>query len=302
MSYPYLGDLIKDLTGINLPLPLPMFGLMVAAAFLTAIWVSRLEVQRLYEMGRIGLITRKTKNKDGQYVETSVLPSEIVSDLGIVTLIAGLLGARIFHLMEHPHEFITDPLPMIFSRGGFTIFGGLIIGTLAGVYFVKKNGLPIPALCDAVAPAMMLGYAIGRIGCQISGDGDWGIAADLALKPDWLPSWFWAQTYDNNIVGELIASPGVYPTPVYEILMGLFGFVILWAFRKHPFRPGWLFALYLFLCGLERFSIEQIRINPVTTFFGIHATQAEIISVALMFLGILGMTKLSRLSNTSRSS
>jgi len=110
----------------------------------------------------------------------------------------------------------------------------------------------------------------------------------MALKPAWLPAWFWAQTYDHNIFGATIAFPGVYPTPFYETLMGLACFALLWALRRHPFRMGWLFSVYLVLAGAERLLIEQIRINPVFAFAGVHATQAEAISAILIVLGLAG--------------
>jgi len=141
---------------------------------------------------------------------------------------------------------------------------------------------------DAAAPAMMLGYAIGRIGCQVSGDGDWGSAANLAQKPDWLPLWTWAQTYDNNVVGAVIAAPGVYPTPMYEALMAFACFAVLWALRRHGRAPGWLFSVYMLLAGAERLLIEQIRINPVLDFGAIHATQAEMIAALLILAGAAG--------------
>ncbi|MFM9916883.1 MAG: prolipoprotein diacylglyceryl transferase family protein, partial [Rhizobacter sp.] len=78
---------------------------------------------------------------------------------------------------------------MLLTRSGFSILGGLMFGIIAGVIYTVRAGLPPRTMSDAVAPAMMLGYAIGRLGCQISGDGDWGIAADPALKPAWLPTW-----------------------------------------------------------------------------------------------------------------
>jgi len=93
-------------------------------------------------------------------------------------------------------------------------------------------------VCDAVAPALMLGYAVGRLGCQISGDGDWGIPADMALKPGWLPAWLWAQTYANNIFGAAIAPPGVYPTPIYETLLSLAAFGVLWACASSRVEPA----------------------------------------------------------------
>lgn len=296
LAFPYLSDLVREFTGLELPLPLPMFGIMVAISAVISIQISRIEVQRLYEAGRIGPAIRRIKHEDGQYVEERIPPQGIVSDLITFALIIGLIGARIFHILEHPSEFIADPLGMIFTRGGFTFLGGLICGTLAGIAYAKKHRLAILPLCDSLAPAIILGYAIGRIGCQLSGDGDWGISANMALKPDWLPILFWAQTYENNIVGVTIAPPGVYPTSIYETMLGCLVFGILWGLRKHPFQSGWLFALYLLLSGAERFFIEQIRVNTVTHIFGVAATQAEIISAVLMLFGVLGLVLNTRLA------
>ena len=95
----------------------------------------------------------------------------------------------------------------------------------------------------------------------------------MSLKPAWLPTWLWAQTYDHNITGVAIPPPGVYPTPIYETLLGLAAFGLLWAARKHPYRTGWLFALYLVLSGTERFFIELIRVNPHVQLFGLAASR-----------------------------
>ncbi len=211
----------------------------------------------------------------------------------MLALITGFVGARIFHILEYSHEFLINPWGMIFTRNGFTFYGGLIVGTLVGVVYVKRKGLAIAPFCDALAPAMMLGYAIGRLGCQLSGDGDWGLASNMTLKPEWLPSWLWAQTYENNIVGVVIAPPGVYPTPIYEVLMGLLAFAVLWGLRRHSFQSGWLFSLYLVLSGIERLVIEQIRVNSVVSIFGMVVTQAEIIAGVLVLLGVCGLTLLS---------
>jgi phosphatidylglycerol---prolipoprotein diacylglyceryl transferase len=277
MAFPYLTDLVRVLSGLDLPLPVPMFGLMVAAAFLVSIPLASREVRRLHETGRI-----------------AAAPREIVGELAMIAVVAGLVGARIFHILEHPQDFVADPWSMIFSRSGFSMLGGLVFGTIAGAIHVRRRGLPVLAVCDGVAPALMLGYAVGRIGCQISGDGDWGIPADMALKPGWLPAWLWAQTYDNNIFGVAIAPPGVYPTPIYETLLSLAGFGILLGLRKRPYRSGWLFALYLLLSGIERFFIERIRVNPELRLFGVVATQAQIVSVVLIAAGIVGLGLLSR--------
>ena len=285
MSYPYLSDVVMAWTGVELPLPLATFGLFVALGALVAADRLRSELKRLYAAQRIG--PARMRGAD-------VPPQDVVTDLMVVVLMAGILGARLFHILEHTDQFMADPLSMIFTRSGLSIFGGLIFGTLAGSVCVRRWRLPVRPLLDAAAPAMMIGYAIGRIGCQVSGDGDWGIAANMALKPAWLPTWLWAQTYEHNIYGEVLALPGVYPTPIYETLMALLCFFILWAIRKHPFRAGWLFSVYLILAGVERLLIEQIRVNPVFNVLGLHATQAEFIAVALIVAGAIGTVLLGQ--------
>ncbi|MES2126699.1 MAG: prolipoprotein diacylglyceryl transferase family protein [Pseudomonadota bacterium] len=289
MSYPYLSDVVKAATGIDLPLPLATFGLMVALATLAAATCLQAEIRRLHGSGR-----------DGRWGSFAQPPHEYIPNFTLAVLLAGVLGARLFHILDHLDQFEQAPWAMIFSRSGLSIFGGLIGGTLAGLFVVRRWRLPAVPMLDATAPAMMLGYAIGRIGCQISGDGDWGRVANMALKPDWLPTWAWAQTYDNNIYGELIAAPGVYPAPMYETAMGLLCFALLWTLRRHPFKAGWLFSVYLVLTGVERFLIEQIRINPVVHLGPFAGTQAEMIAVALLGCGLLGIAVLSRRTLTNR--
>ena len=294
MSFPYLSDVIKALTGYDLPLRLPMFGLLVACAAIAAAACLRAELSRMAQDKRIGNAIRPLKGIDGTHGWSEVPPQEIVADLTVAVMLAGIVGARLFHILEHWDSFVASPWPMIFSRLGLSVFGGLILGALAGLVLVKRWKLAARPFFDAIAPALMLGYAIGRIGCQIAGDGDWGRASNMALKPDWLPTWLWAQTYDNNIFGEVIAAPGVYPTPIYETLMAALCFAVLWSLRKHRFKPGWLGALYLVLAGLERLAIEQIRVNPVFTVGGVHATQAEMIAVGITVAGLIGLAVLTR--------
>lgn len=285
MSYPYLSDVVRDATGYSVPLPLATFGLFVALGALVAAASFRAELQRLYLAGRIGPAWQRG---------VAVPPQEVVTDFMVMVLIAGIVGARVFHILEHSAQFAADPMSMILTRSGLSIFGGLIFGTLAGMLCVRRWKLPVRPLLDAAAPAMMIGYAVGRIGCEVSGDGDWGTLSNMALKPDWLPTWFWAQTYDNNIFGEVIAAPGVYPAPMYETAMALVCFALLWALRRHPFRFGWLFSVYLILAGAERLLIEQIRVNPVFDVLGMRATQAEMIAVVLIVLGAAGAVLLGR--------
>ncbi len=292
MAFPYLQDLIRAATGLDVPLPLPTFGLCVVIAVLSSIGVARLELLRLDRAGRLGDGLRL-----GASDRTKRLTNFVV-DFTVLVVLAGFAGARIASILEVPREFIEDPWPMIFSRQGFNFLGGLVAGAIVGAWYARRRGVPVPVACDAFAPSLMLAYALGRIGCQLSGDGDWGIAANLALKPHWIPTWLWAQTYDHNIAGVVIAPPGVYPTPIYETLLCLALFGLLWSVRRHPFRPGWLFALYLLLCGLERLLIEPIRINPRAHFLGIAATQAEIIAGAIAALGAAALIVLSRRAGT----
>lgn len=219
---------------------------------------------------------------------------ELMTGLVLVIVIAGIVGARVFHLLEYPRALLADPIGAIFSRTGFTVFGALVFGLLGGALYARRHRMPLPQLADALAPALMMGYAIGRIGCQVSGDGDWGIAADLSLKPEWLPMWLWAQMYEGNIAGVVIDPPGVYPTPIYETAMSLVAFAILWGLRKHRWRSGWLFSLFLLLTGAERLLIEQIRVNVAFDLFGLRFTQAELIAGALIVAGAIGVIVLRK--------
>lgn len=293
-----MQDLIQAATGIHVPLPLPTFGLCVLLAVAVSIQVAKVEVRRRHQAGQIGLAVRRARKGSG---EISVPPQDLVVDFGLMITLAGIVGARIFSMLEVPRDFIADPLGLIFSRQGFNFFGGLVFGVVGGILYFRRHHLPVLRTCDAFAPAMMLGYALGRVGCQVAGDGDWGLPANLALKPHGLPLSLWAQTYDHNVIGQLIAPPGVYPTPLYEIAMGLLAFFILWQLRKLPTRPGWLFCVYLLLCGLERSLIEIIRVNPKMSLLGLEVSQAQLIAAALIVLGALGLAVISLRKSASSS-
>jgi phosphatidylglycerol:prolipoprotein diacylglycerol transferase len=210
--------------------------------------------------------------------------------MGTVIILAGIFGiagSKLFHILENLPQFFQDPMRMIFSAGGLTFYGGLICAGLAITWYVKKKGIAPSLMADAVAPGLILAYGIGRIGCHLSGDGDWGITSNLADKPGWIPHWLWAETYPNNINGEVLLGDGVFPTPLYEFAMSLVLFGVLWALRRHPFKSGWLFGLYLVFAGAERLLIEQIRVNNTFDLFGMTVTQAEVISVIMILIGLL---------------
>jgi phosphatidylglycerol:prolipoprotein diacylglycerol transferase len=272
MSFPYLTDIVNALFGTRWHLPLPTFGIVVASAIVLATAVATRLVREYEALGRL-----------------PPRAHTFVTDMVLVSVLAAIVGARVFDILDNLDRFLIDPRSMIFTRGGFSIYGGLCFGIVAGVIFVKRRAVPVVPMLDATAPAIMLGYGIGRLGCQIAGDGDWGIAANMLLKPSWLPNWLWAQTYDGNIAGVIIAPPGVYPTPIYELMMALAIFWVLWRLRLHENRAGYLFSIYLLLAGFERLLIEKIRINTRYEVFGAHITQAEAISLLLVIAGLVGV-------------
>jgi len=232
--------------------------------------------------------------------EEDVKPQELTANILLISAASGLVGAKIFHQLENWDDFIADPMGQLLSGGGLTFYGGLICGAIAVILYVKKYGIKTGVISDAMAAPLMLAYGIGRIGCHMSGDGDWGIA-NLKPKPEWLeflPDWMWAYTYPNNVIraGERMAECSeplgiycyelaipVYPTAVYEAMMGVILFTILWKLRNSFSTPGMLFGVYLVFNGLERFSIEKIRINN-ELYNGL--TQAEMISAGLVVLGL----------------
>lgn len=272
MAFPFVTDMLNALLGTQWQLPIPTFGVLVVAAIAIATAVMRAETKRLEAHGRLERGTHA-----------------LVGDLAFVSAFAGIVGARVFHVVDHADLFIADPAAMVFSRAGFSIYGGLCFGVAAGAWYLRRRGVPIVPMLDAAAPAMMLGYGIGRLGCQLAGDGDWGIAADLAAKPSWLPDWLWAQTYDGNILGVAIPAPGVYPTPLYELGAALLLTGVLWVLRSPRSPVGLSFAVYLILAGFERLLVEKIRINPEHALFGTALTQAEVISILVVVAGTLGV-------------
>lgn len=289
--YPRISDLLLDLFGVRSPLPIYSFGAMVAAAILSAAWLLNRELNRKHADGLLPAVAVKGKDAKGRAVTERVPPGVITGTLAVIAALAGIAGSKVFHLLENLDSFALDPAGMLFSTSGLTFYGGLIVAGFSIAYYVRRKGLPAAGVADAVAPGLILGYGIGRIGCYLSGDGDWGVCSRLADKPGFLPARLWSETFPRNILGENVLAGcgagfnGVYPTMIYETAMCVAAFALLWALRKHPYRMGWLFGIYLILTGVERFLIELIRVNNVGTYLGIPATQAQVISVVLAIAG-----------------
>ena len=249
----------------------------------------------------------KKKLPQPKTVTQTIYPHDRIGDITIMAALSGIVGAKIFAIIEDLDTFFADPMGTFFSGSGLAIYGGLIGGFIGVYWYLQTKKIPFLHVADAVAPALMIGYGFGRIGCQLSGDGDWGIAA--AEQPDWwfLPDWLWSFDYPHNVAqdGELIAgcdfdyckklSPKVYPTPVYETIMAFLLGGLLWVLRKRISVPGLLFFIYLILNGIERYLIEGIRVNiKYEIFAGFAPTQAQIIGLGLVLVGIIGAILVKR--------
>lgn len=172
--YPNLGFFFEHVLGISIPFLkyAQTFGFFVALAFLAGAWVISQELKRKAALGLVKPQI-KTDKKTGKKVE--VYPHQRVADIIFVAAIAGFAGAKIFNALETWDQFVQDPIGSLFSRSGLTFYGGLIMATAALYFFAKKINLSFKQLCDAAAPALILAYGIGRLGCHFSGDGDWGV-------------------------------------------------------------------------------------------------------------------------------
>lgn len=292
--YPRLSDIFEDLFGFEFPIPIYSFGAMIALAALVGGWLFRKELQRMYETGRLNSVQLAVEGDGGRRRTRRGSPAELTWTITMMAVLVGLAGSRLLFILGNLGDFFRNPAAMIFSPGGFTFYGGLILAALTIAWYVRKKGLTVPDVADAMAPGLMIGYGIGRIGCHLAGDGDWGIQANMTLKPDWLPTWLWAETYPNNILGVDIPEPGVYPTSIYEFLASVVLFGLLWGLRKHPFKGGWLFSIYLLVNGVERFFIEFIRINTRVDLLGIGITRAQVIAIFLVLAGLAGLAWTSR--------
>jgi phosphatidylglycerol---prolipoprotein diacylglyceryl transferase len=284
-----------------------------------------------------------------------IWPQDRVGEITVLALIFGLVGAKLFDIFENWSSFLQKPSDYLLSPAGLTFYGGLICAGIAIIVYSRKHKISIRHLADAIAPSLMIAYAIGRMGCHVAGDGDWGIynsaykvdattnvvaatpkdftdtvnahgsyfvrrfedirkVPHASFKnPGFLPDWMVAYTYPNNVNEDGIPIAGctdskfcnrlpipVFPTSVYEIIVGTLFFLILWGLRKRLRPYGALFCLYLILNGLERFFIEKIRVNEKLDFlgsFGIYPTQAELIAVGLIITGIIGWIILKRKYN-----
>jgi phosphatidylglycerol---prolipoprotein diacylglyceryl transferase len=215
----------------------------------------------------VGLIAHRRLQELGK-------PVDWAYEMTFAALIGGLIGARAWWVLDNLDEVKGDVLGGLFGGSGLTWYGGALGGAIAVLLWAWYRGWLSLALVDLAAVPLAMGYAVGRIGCQVSGDGDYG-------KPWDGP---WAMAYPNGVVP---TDDKVHPTPIYETLTMAAVGIVLWRMRDR-LAPGRLFALYLVLAGLERFLVEFLRRNPEVA---VGLTLAQLISIAMLVAGTVWLVR-----------
>ena len=226
------------------PLELKTFGLCFAAGFIIA---GAVLARHFKELGK---------------------PADWAYEMIFAGLVGGVIGSRLDYVIQNWDDVSDDLVGNLFSGSGLVWFGGLVGGAVGVVLWAWRRGFLTLQLLDVAAVPLTIGYAVGRVGCQLSGDGDYGVESDLP----------WAMAYPD---GTVATTEEVHPTPIYESLaMGIIA-LALWRLRGR-LAPGMLFALYLVLTGLERLLVEFIRRNDEVA---LGLTLPQLVSVALITVG-----------------
>jgi len=198
-------------------------------------------------------------------------PNVLAYDITLAAYVGGWVGARLFLIPTGWEYFVQDPVRFLLSASGWVWYGGVAGGAIGVILLGSRRGVPILVLGDICAPALAVGLAVGRIGCQLSGDGDYGIPTDLP----------WGMSYPDGVVPTL---DRVHPTPIYETVVSLGIFAYLWRRRLSSPPVGDLFGRYLVLSSLLRFLVEFVRRNPAWL---VGLTTAQWMSLGLMGIGIV---------------
>ncbi len=257
--------------------PIYSFGLMMATAFLLSSYILR------------------------KLFKASNFKEEVAEKIVFTAAIAGLLGAKLYYLFfEAFDQLLRHPIDMLFSGAGLTWYGGFILAAISIVYLLRKNNIPVWKGVDIVSIPLALGYGIGRIGCHLSGDGDYGLPWDGPWATNYSkgvvpPSHAFADTeIAKNYPGGVVPDNTLcHPTPMYEALLSVLIFVALWQLWKRKPKDGTIFYLYLILGGLERFAIEFMRLNPR---LALGLSGAQWISILFISVGAFGLFRLYRVA------
>ena len=250
------------------------FGVMMLLSFLTGGYLLRAEMRRMGE------------------------DPEKAWDLVFMAVVGGIVGAKAYYVLLNYPRLISDPIGLIFARGGLVWYGGFLLATAVVVWEIRRQKLPLRQMADAVAPALALAYGVGRVGCFLVGD-DWGRPTDswVGIRfPQGAPPTrvdVIEQQFGITVDPALVQAHGqivpVHPTQLYEVGMSTLIFFLLWRIRRHTHAAGWLFMLWLALAGMERFLVEFLRAKD-DRFLG-ALTLAQVISLAIVAVGVVGMAR-----------
>jgi len=240
------------------PVPVYSYGLMLGLTFLVGSALFTRELKRNHMDENIGVM------------------------ITFLCLIGGILGSKVFYVLEEWNFGSGNPLAtyltkdVLLSPSGLTFYGGLILAIILVIIYCKVKKLSILKIFDMMSPSAAIGYGIARVGCHLSGDGDYGIPVNGTVWE------FLGYSYSRGTVptGEGVL---VHPTPIYEFVAAVLIFTFLWTNRDRYKTPGIIFAYYLILSGIERILVEMIRLNPHVAF---GMTQAQIISAVMILGGI----------------
>lgn len=278
------------------PIKIYSYGLMLGIGFLLGGYVLSIEFRR------------------------KKIDPDLASAITIFAVIFGIAGAKLLFLIENWDAFLRHPFSMALSAGGLTWYGGFIVAMVAVFLHVRAKKVPFLKVWDALALALMIGYGVGRLGCHFSGDGDYGVPTQLpwgtiyaqgTAKPtNALEEYFLARPeeakfwhYDSLRVipvgRDRIGYPitrfdeltPLHPVPVYELILSIVGFAILWKLRTRTFPDGKLFMIYLMMASVFRFGIEFVRLNP-RILCGL--SEAQLISVVIFLIGLLSLAHIDR--------
>ena len=374
--FPTLSYLIKYLTGLTIPLPIPTFGVLMCTAFIVAYNLFKSEFKRKEKIGILHPIIITTKEKKSFFrilfintliafiigyklvyvlmhagmfaanpqaillsisgswtggfsaavivvcytvyqhqkqfkgvidqsttITKTIHPYQLCDQLLFWCGVGGFTGTMLFAKLDYLPEIIANPSRELFAYHGMVFFGALIGGATGYFIVLAQYGIGFLVGADVGCPGMMAAYCIGRLGCHLSGDGDWGIVNKLS-KPiwlSWLPESWWKNSYPHNVIHEgllmkdctdnycnVLPAP-VFPTSLYEFCICIFLFIFLWSIRKYLQKSGALFFVYITVFGIERYFIEFIRINPKYCFLQLCLSQAQWTSLAFIVAGITGL-------------
>lgn len=277
------------------PFTIYSYGLMLATGFLVANYFLTVEIRR------------------------RALDPRLAGQITVLALVGGVAGAKVLFLFENWDAFIAAPMRMAFSPSGLTFYGGFLTAMAAIAVYLRRKRLAFLRAADAVAPGLLLGYGVARLGCHFSGDGDYGIPTSLpwgtvyasgtykparaladyfSRNPDAAKEWNYSELA-SQVVGRDQFGPitqfdltvALHPTPVYEFLLCGLLFLVLWRFRARIQLQGRMFMLYLVCAGTERFLVELIRLN---TRILLGLSQAQLVAVILIALGTAGWFLIGR--------